>query len=351
MFLSGLELSKLYYEEVVSRLLQDKVPGVPYSAALIGTGSEVLGFDTEMSRDHDWGPRLQILLNSSDSDTHIAKFSEALRCALPATFRGFETKFATTTNAEHRHHVEVLTCRQFFLNYLDYDLDNKLTSLDWLGFPQQRLRGVTAGAIFRDEVGLQAIRNRFSFYPHDVWLYLLSCAWRRIGQEEHLAGRAGQLGDQLGSSLIFSRLARDLMRICFLMERQYAPYPKWFGTAFSKLACASKLSSPLVTAFQAPRWQDREDALVAAYALVIELHNALGITERICPQAKSFFGRPYRVIAGEAIADALLEAITDTEIKKLFGNPFGSIDLVSDNTDFLDSECSRRNFMKLLTER
>lgn len=31
------------------------------------------------------------------------------------------------------------------------------------------------------------------------------------------------------------------MRLCFLMEKQYAPYPKWFGTAFAQLDCAERL--------------------------------------------------------------------------------------------------------------
>jgi hypothetical protein len=34
-------------------------------------------------------------------------------------------------------------------------------------------------------------------------------------------GRAGYVGDELGAALIGSRLVRDMMRLCFLMERQY----------------------------------------------------------------------------------------------------------------------------------
>jgi hypothetical protein len=41
-FVPGLELAAAFYEEVVRGLVD-----VPHSATLLGTGSDVLGFDTE----------------------------------------------------------------------------------------------------------------------------------------------------------------------------------------------------------------------------------------------------------------------------------------------------------------
>ena len=61
-FLPGLTLARDFFSEIVQPLLAEKTPGVPYAAALIGAGSDVLGFDTPVSRDHDWGPRLQLFL-------------------------------------------------------------------------------------------------------------------------------------------------------------------------------------------------------------------------------------------------------------------------------------------------
>ena len=58
----GLELAGAYYRDAVRPLLG----GVPHSAALLGWGSEVLGFDTERSTDHGWGPRLQVFVAPDD---------------------------------------------------------------------------------------------------------------------------------------------------------------------------------------------------------------------------------------------------------------------------------------------
>ncbi|MCP6756936.1 DUF4037 domain-containing protein, partial [Klebsiella pneumoniae] len=66
--------------------------------------------------------------------------------------------------------------------------------------------------------------------------------------------RAGYVGDELGSAIMGSRLVRDVMALCFLMERQYAPYPKWFGSAFKRLSCAGAISPLLWQAQSAAAW-------------------------------------------------------------------------------------------------
>lgn len=54
-FLPVLELSRRLNEDVIHLLLERYFPDLSYAAARIGPGSDVIGFDTEMSMDHDWG--------------------------------------------------------------------------------------------------------------------------------------------------------------------------------------------------------------------------------------------------------------------------------------------------------
>jgi hypothetical protein len=103
------------------------------------------------------------------------------------------------------------------------------------------------------------------------------------------------VGDELGSALIGSRIVTDLMRLCFLMERQYAPYSKWFGTAFSRLACGPDLTPTLSDVVRATSWQEREAALLVAYEQLVELHNALHLTEPVVAQVVQMWDRPFRV--------------------------------------------------------
>ena len=64
-FIQGLELSLLYYLEAVQPILAAQFPNLRYDAALIGSGSEVLGFDTSRSTDHHWGCRVLLFLNDA----------------------------------------------------------------------------------------------------------------------------------------------------------------------------------------------------------------------------------------------------------------------------------------------
>ena len=190
---------------------------------------------------------------------------------------------------------ELHSVRGYFLERLAVDLDGGIEARDWLTFPEQGLRMFTAGDVHHDEVGLQAARDRLAYYPRDVWLYLLMAGWWRVHPEANLVGRAGSVGDELGSTLIGSRLVSDLMRLCFLMEREYAPYAKWFGTAFSRLRCGPDLTPTLWDVVRAETWPAREEALLAAYEALAAMHDALELTEPVVTQMVQMWDRPFRV--------------------------------------------------------
>lgn len=137
-------------------------------------------------------------------------------------------------------------------------------------------------------------------------------------------GRCGQVGDDLGSRLIAARLVRDLMRLCFLMESQYAPYIKWFGTAFAQLTCTGNLIPIFTHVLEADTWQEREDHLTMAYGIVAQMHNELGITGPLSTQVSQFYTRPFRVIHADRFVDAIRAVITSEEVRRLPEN-LGSV--------------------------
>jgi len=133
---------------------------------------------------------------------------------------------------------------------------------------------------------------------------------------------------------VTARLVRDVMRLCFLIERCYAPYSKWLGTAFARLACGPRLGPLLRQALAATGWREREQVLSAAYEAVATLHNGLGVTPPLEAHVSPFFGRPFMVIHGDRFAAALTAAVRDPEVRAL-PRGVGSVDQLVDNVDVL----------------
>jgi len=348
-FIPGLELSGRFYRDVVSPILRRTFPGLNSSAALIGYGSEVLGYDTARSTDHEWGPRLLLFLGEEDHAAYAAAIDAALANQLPATFLGYSTHFGppgpdgarlpvASDGGAIAHKIEIHSPRPWLTAWLGVDPFADLTAVDWLLIPQQKLLEVTAGRVYHDGLGLlEPLRARLAWYPDDLWRYLIAAQWGRISQGEAFVGRAGEVGDELGSALVTAALVRDLMALCFLIERRYAPYAKWFGTGFAELACGPRLMPFLLGALQATSWRERERFLSPAYEAVAEMHNALGISAPVDPGVRPYHSRPFQVLHAERFVAALDAAVTDAEVRQIIARVgwIGAVDQISDNTDVL----------------
>lgn len=283
----GLELCKRFYDEVVRHVVD-----VPHSAALMGRGSEVLGYDDAMSTDHNCEARV-LLFVDGDLDVRV-----------PPEFEG------------RAAFVEVHTIGGYFRQQLGWDPVQAPTVAEWFTFPEANLLTLTAGAVFRDDLGLQDVRDQLAYYPDDVWRYLMIAAWWRVHPEMNIVGRIGYVGDELGSSVLGAQLVQDLMRLCFLVERRYAPYSKWFGTAFSRLSCGPSLTPLLQDVLRTTSWEQREQALMAAFRAVGALSNQRGITRPVELAVGRLWDRPFEVVWGDFPA-ALAEDIEDPHVRRI----------------------------------
>lgn len=281
--MKGLELSRRFYEDAVAPALGS----TPHSAALLGPGSEVLGFDTERSHDHDWGAFTVVFVALGEPPT------------LP-DFPGVRG-------------VALTTMIEWSSEWLGFDPLAGVGLLDWLATPTQRLAEVTGGAVFYDGLGvLTPMREALAWYPTDVWRYVLACQWRRIAQEEAFVGRCREVGDATGARVVEARLTRDLMRLRLLMRKRWPPYSKWLGSAAA--------------------WDlDLLDGCVDAAREC----NALGLAAPVEPTLRLYYERPYQVLGADRFAEALWAAVEDPAVRAL--PRIGAIDQVVDNTDLVGS--------------
>jgi hypothetical protein len=314
----------------------------------------VLGFDTERSADHEWGPRLQIFLPEEDLPSRGESTWQALSEQLPKSFAGWPTHFSAAdgdpvghmaeTDGPVNHRIAITSIAEWFGQELGFNPLAGISTLDWLATPTQRLAENTGGAVFHDGLGeLAEARRRLQWYPDDLWRYALACQWQRISQEEAFVGRAGEVGDDLGSAVVAARLVRDIIRLSFLLERRWAPYSKWLGLSFGTLAIAAVLEQPLRSVLGAMSWQGRQAGLCAAYQIVGQAQNELALTEPVDPSVRPYHERPYLVLHAERFAEALRRSIGDPAVRDL--PLLGTIDQVVDSTDVLRSSARNRRIV------
>jgi hypothetical protein len=327
-FVKGMVLAERLYREGVKPVMARQFPELRYSAARLGSGSDTLGYDSPRSMDHGWGPMVEVYLSADDHARHSGPITEAMRHGLPREVAGVPTHFTSPDHSEAKpvwsdtgpieHRVTCLNIDTFVVSCRPFNPNRELTALDWVTLPQQTLRQLRSGRVYHDGLGeLEPLREKLHWYPDQVWYYLLSAAWEHLGQEAPFMGRCGHVGDELGSRVLAARLIHTIMDLCFLMERQYAPYSKWFGTAFAELRCADDLTLVLQGALNAQTWQERETFLSPAYEHLARMHNALGITDPVPTEVEPFYTRPYLIPGKSNPGEAICEQITDEEVKRL----------------------------------
>jgi hypothetical protein len=358
-FVKGLELSRGYYHDLIKPLLNKQYPALKYTAGLIGYGSDVLGYDTEISRDHMWGPRLYLFLSKKDLSEKQSDIMDFFSHELPTEYRGYPTHFSNPDGSGIRRMeapsqgtvsplIFLNTPEEMYQEYLGISHSKPLTDSDWLTMGEHRLLAFTAGELFHDELEMEKLRERVSAYPLNIRLYLMASLWEMISQKEAFVGRCGDLGDDMGSRLNATSIVHYLMRLAFLWDNRYAPYGKWFATAFEELSSAEKLGPLLKGALAASEWQKREDFLCRAYVLAGECHNSLGLTENVSPDISDYYGRPYRVIFGGRYSEALTAKITDPILKEK--DKIGSVSHFSDVCQLYDNPVLTQKMKSLYEE-
>jgi len=325
-FIKGLDLCRGFFLEAAKTVLDRHFPELRYSAGLIGYGSDVLGYDDPVSRDHMWGPRFYFFLDPADIGRKEAVF-DAFSVELPYEYKGYSVNFTVPdpddNGVQHPQfissgRVNPLIFIQTFDEFLEEELGtsalDSMTAADWLTVSEHRLLSLTAGEWFHDGLNLAGRLDAIRFYPEDVRRYRIAANWDIIASEQAFVRRCADVGDTLGSVIIAARMAERLMRLCFLYKKQYAPYSKWFGTAFARLDVPQELKDALHGALHAADIAEGEEQLVRAQALTAVLHNESGITEPVEFAVETYYGREIKVIFADKFAEAVLETLEGTPL-------------------------------------
>jgi len=232
--MKGLELSERYFFDCGLPLIKEHFPDLVdrVAAGLISSGSEVAGFDDEISRDHNWGPRFILFLSADDKAQFGQQVQEALNRELPKEYSGasiqrtghqFPTTPAPVATPEE-------SC-QFNTGFSACPENDR----DWLAIPEHRLFEFTAGKVFYEPTPLiSPLRDAFAYFPDMVWRKRLSFIWLQLSHCANIS-RTIARGNRVTSHLFLCWALECCMRLAFLLNRKYAPFRKWLYHAFKDL--------------------------------------------------------------------------------------------------------------------
>lgn len=360
-FMKGLSLCEQFFEEAAKPVLKAEFPALRYSAGLIGYGSDVLGYDDEVSVDHMWGPRFYLFLREEDLSLKH-EILDLFSKKLPYEYKGFSVNFSAPDPQDHgvRHPVWIsegpvsplifiYSFEEYLRGYLGVSDFERLSETDWLSFSEHRLLALTSGTLFVDGLHLKEQLRKISFYPEEIRLFLIASNWSLIAEEQAFVKRCSDVGDELGSILACVRICERLMRLAFLYCGRYAPYSKWFGTAFRQLPIEEAIKIAIHGAMTAKSISDREEHLVTGQKLLADWHDSFRITEPVNVKIQSYFGRSSKVIYADRIAEAVKGKLKNTP---LFDFPLvGTMSEVSNFVTLSDNPLYRKNIKLLYTGR
>ncbi|MDY0289066.1 MAG: DUF4037 domain-containing protein [Sphaerochaeta sp.] len=280
--MKGLRLSELFFEQSVCPAFAEELPHQEFQRlafGLVGPGSECYGFDDELSRDHDWGPRVIVWVPSTTSKDAIARYQAIYDGLDPYCFGyGHSQKVDSSIIRQGVHPID-----GFFSSVLGYD-HPPATELEWMVVKEEALSLATNGKVFSDGPGLvTAFRTTLmEYYPTDVWLKKISsrCALiAQYGQSNLLRSYARK--DDLGVCYELAMVAREAAMLVYLLKEQYRPYYKWLFLGLEGLGdLGCSVREQLEELFAVRSMRERVEIIEV---LVVCLQNAIATVLDLTP--------------------------------------------------------------------
>ena len=225
--MTGLELSRRYYEEIGHPMLEKQfgeyLPRI--AAGLVGDGSECFGFDDDISRDHDFGAGFCIWLCKEDYEK-IGTEMQAAYNNLPKEFMGYP---ARNTSMRGGGRVGVFEISAFYRQFIGNEQPPRNLSR-WLYLPEHKLATAVNGEVFEDNLGqFSAVRNSLkSYYPEDVRIKKIAARAAAMAQSgQYNYARCMRRGDVVAANMALGEFIKAALSMIYLLNRQYCPYYKW----------------------------------------------------------------------------------------------------------------------------
>ncbi len=239
---NGMALSRAFYYECAEPLFKRECPDLLDRAAvgLVGEGSECLGFDDAISRDHDWGPGFCLWLPHAEVKEWEAAVERVFRL-LPETYQGVSARM---TPERRMGRVGLFGIEDFYRRFIGMPRPPK-TIGEWRAVPEHFFAVCTNGEVFADTLGqFTEFRNALlAFYPEDLRLKKIAARCMNMAQTgQYNLLRSLRRGETVAAMLAAARFTEQALSMTYLLNRRYMPFYKWAWRGVGKLPVLGALT-------------------------------------------------------------------------------------------------------------
>ncbi len=225
--MKGLEISKEFYLQYGKPMLEEQFSDVidRIAVGLAGDGSECLGYDDEISLDHDIDAGFCLWITAEDHEKFGFKLERAY-AKLPKEFMGLKRSFFSPVGG-NRHGV--ITVEDFYTRFLGApDAPDSIER--WLYTPTSSLLAASNGEVFADKSGaFSSVREKLkNGYPEDIRRKKLAAHIVFMAQSgQYNYPRCIARGENGAAQLAVFEFVKHTMSAIYLLNNKYEPFYKW----------------------------------------------------------------------------------------------------------------------------
>lgn len=271
--LTGLERAEIV-AKYTSEFIKAKYPNL-YSRiclALVGVGSECLGFDDEISEDHDFSSRCQLFLDDSDYKTYKSDLKSSLKI--------FCKDLESLTSNLKDINVEIMSIPNFYKYYTLFENGPK-TESEYRKVPMDLLCVATNGKVFLDNLGkFSEIRNRLlNFYPEDIRLKKIAFQLNKMAQSgQYNYSRMIKRGDTVAANIAQGEFVKHYLEFVHLLNKKYMPFYKWSYRNACSLEILGNFTQENLKKLSEASIYEKESIIEEICSTVVNTLNKLGLS-------------------------------------------------------------------------
>lgn len=223
--MSFLNKAKEYYLTYGKPMIEEKFAEYIDEIAIgvVGSGSEMYGFEDEFSEDHDYSLGFMMFLTN---DTYEKIGFKLLREYLSLPHKEISTKNSNTSRYMSNK-FGVFEISEFYMSKIGTYGDLSLN--DFLNIPTFYFAEATSGEVFVDNLGeFTKYRNYLQNIPRDVF-------FQKLGRYLVLSGQAGQYNynrqikreNGLSSKLCLNEYINQTLSLLYVINNRFELFYKW----------------------------------------------------------------------------------------------------------------------------